>query len=425
MKAGKLYRSLGMLAIVLMLGTISVLAAPTGGSKFNHTTKSKEAKQYFDQAILALENYALPPQINELAKKAIDLDPDYALATYIYGVTMTPPQDPAPVVQKAFDLGKKASDGERRYLEAVQLLRQQKATEALPILKELATQFPDERMVQMMLGQVSVNTGNRADAKAAFEKARQLDGSTARVHGFLGNVALMDGQFSEARELFKAALSKKAPGAMPFNAHYGLVYADVYEGKHEKAIKHLEAFYAEYIKSEAPKFFPPVFIWNSIGRINLEFGNAEAAIKAYEKGYESVPSSNLNEDDKKTWFGRMHHGRARALAKLGKFDEAWKEAELIKKMIEESGDKGKQYWTSYHYVAGYIKLEKGEVAAAVEHLKQADQTDQFHRLLLARAYEKSGDKENAKLIYTELAKQPLPNLETALAYPEAKKKLKG
>ncbi|HNJ42004.1 MAG TPA: hypothetical protein PKZ53_16065, partial [Acidobacteriota bacterium] len=141
MKAGKLYRSLGMLAIVLMLGTISVLAAPTGGSKFNHTTQSKEAKQYFDQAIQALESYALPPQINGLAKKAIDLDPDYALATYIYGVTLTPPQDPAPVVQKAFELGKKASDGERRYLEAVQLIRQQKATEALPILKELSTQF--------------------------------------------------------------------------------------------------------------------------------------------------------------------------------------------------------------------------------------------------------------------------------------------
>ncbi|HNB72965.1 MAG TPA: tetratricopeptide repeat protein [Acidobacteriota bacterium] len=425
MKAGKLYRSLGMLAIVLMLGTISVLAAPTGGSKFNHTTQSKEAKQYFDQAIQALESYALPPQINGLAKKAIDLDPDYALATYIYGVTLTPPQDPTPVVQKAFELGKKASDGERRYLEAVQLIRQQKATEALPILKELSTQFPDERLVQMMLGQVSMNSGNRVDAKAAFEKARQLDGTTARVYGFLGNVALMDARFSEARELFKTALNKKVPGAAPFNAHYGLAYAEMYDGKPEKAIKHLEAFYAEYIKTEAPKFFPPVFIWNSIARINLETGKAQEAMKAYEKGYESVPSSNLNDDDKKTWLGRMHHGRARSLAKLGKFDEAWQEAELIKKMIEDGGEKGKQYWTSYHYVAGYIKLEKGELPAAIEHLKQADQTNEFHRLLLARAYEKSGDKDNAKLIYTELAKQPLPNLETALAYPEAKKKLKG
>jgi tetratricopeptide (TPR) repeat protein len=125
------------------------------------------------------------------------------------------------------------------------------------------------------------------------------------------------------------------------------------------------------------------------------------------------------------WQGRLHHGRGRALAKLGKHEEAWKEAELIKKMIDENPERGKQFMPSFHYIAGYLKLEGGDHAKAIEHLKQADQTDPFHKLLLARAYDRSGDAANAQKIYREIVESRQNNLERALAVPEAKKKLKG
>ncbi|HEX8087568.1 MAG TPA: tetratricopeptide repeat protein, partial [Blastocatellia bacterium] len=78
-----------------------------------------------------------------------------------------------------------------------------------------------------------------------------------------------------------------------------------------------------------------------------------------------------------------------------------------------------------HYIAGYLRLEGGDHAKALEHLKQADQTDLFHRLLLARAYDRSGDAANAQKIYREIVESRQNNLERALAVPEAKKKLKG
>ena len=133
-----------------------------------------------------------------------------------------------------------------------------------------------------------------------------------------------------------------------------------------------------------------------MARINLENGRLEEAMKDYEKGYESVPGSTLAEDQKQSWLGRQHHGKARTLAKMGKFQEAWAETETIKKMIEAGGEPAKQYWPAYHYVAGYVKLEAGEYDAALEHLKQADMKNPFDTLLLARAYEKLGQKEEAK-----------------------------
>ena len=116
-------------------------------------------------------------------------------------------------------------------------------------------------------------------------------------------------------------------------------------------------------------------------------------MKAYEEGFKSVPGSTIEENDKKVWLGRLHHGKGRTLARMGKHEEAWKEAETIKKMIDEGGEEGKQYVPAYHYMAGYLKLEAGDAAAAVEHLKQAEPDgDPFRKLLLARAYEKAGDK---------------------------------
>jgi tetratricopeptide (TPR) repeat protein len=102
----------------------------------------------------------------------------------------------------------------------------------------------------------------------------------------------------------------------------------------------LNAFQEEYSRTSGAAEFPPVFIWNSIARLLLENGQPEEALKAYEKGYQTVPGSKLPPEEKMIWQGRLHHGRGRALAKLGKHEEAWKEAELIKKMIDENGERG-------------------------------------------------------------------------------------
>jgi tetratricopeptide (TPR) repeat protein len=136
-----------------------------------------------------------------------------------------------------------------------------------------------------------------------------------------------------------------------------------------------------------------------------------------------VPNSKLPEDQKQTWLGRLHHGKARTLARMGKHEEAWKEVETVRKMIIEGGEAGRQYWKAYHYLAGYAKLEAGQNAEALEHLLQTDETDPFHTLLLARAYERLGRTADAKKAYQKVVDSQAAGIERPLAYPEAKKKL--
>ena len=146
-------------------------------------------------------------------------------------------------------------------------------------------------------------------------------------------------------------------------------------------------------------------------------------MQAYEKGYESVPGSSLPDDQKQVWLGRLMHGRCRTLAKMGKHQEAWTEAQKIKKMIDDGGEPAKQYVPAWHYLAGYLKLEAGDYKTAVEELKQANADDPFQQLLLARAYERTGAKDEARKTYTRVVESRQNGIERALAYPEAKRKL--
>jgi len=422
------YRMTIAITATLLVAASAFGSTKANGKKIEFTTTSKEAKETVAQIVYQVETFNVTPNTNALAKKAVEADPNFAFGYYLIGTTANTPEEARTNSDKAVELAKNASEGERRYIEAVMLTRAQKYDEALAIFNDLSKQYPSERMVQMLLGQVYTNLGKLSEAKAAFERAIQLDGSTPRVYTFLGNIALLKGDYGKAREMFKTSFSKKVPNTAPFGPNYGMAYVYVYEGNIKAAIKTLEDYQAEYVRTGQEKLFPSVFIWNSIARLHLEYGSPAEAIKYYEKGYATVTASSASAIDdmqKKTWLGRLHHGKGRALAKMGKTDEAWQEAETIKKMIEENGKAGEAFWPSYYYIAGYLKLEAGDLPQAIEHLKKTDLTDPFHKLLLARAYEKAGDTTNAQKLYKEITEFNQLTIERAIAYPEAKKKVKA
>jgi tetratricopeptide (TPR) repeat protein len=342
-----------------------------------------------------------------------------------YLSAVTPASENQKHLQKAAELAKAASEGERRFIEAMVVARGPRPAEATEALRKLAEDYPGERVVWMILGQNLSAQGRFDDARAAYEKAAALDATTPRAHVLLGHLHLLKGDYAGARERYTRARPLFAKGTPTTQVSYPIAFTYLYEGRPDDALKVLRASVDEYKASDRFGDLPEVFLWNSIARINLESGRLEEAMKAYEQGFASVPGSRLGEEDKKIWLGRLHHGRGRTLARMGRHAEAWQEAETIKKMIDEGGDRGKRFLPAWHYIAGYLKLEARDYAAAVEHLKQADLEDPFHKLLLARAQEKTGNTAEAKRLYGEIVSSTQNNLERALAYPEAKKRLES
>jgi tetratricopeptide (TPR) repeat protein len=407
-----------------VLAAAGARAADAPLRSFILTTKSEPAKQQLRQLQNRLESFQGGAPAAEVARGIVALDPDFALGTYFLSVT-TPGPEGRKHLQHAVELAKNASDGERRYIEAMALARGKTPADAVEPLKKLAADYPGERVVLMSLGQTLAGLGRTDEARAAYEQAIKVSGDTPRAYALLGNASLLAGNYTKARELYAEARAHTPKGTAAGAVAYGTAYTYLYESKPDDALKVLTAYVDEYKNATVRTGdLPEVFIWNSIARINLENGRLEAAMKAYEKGFESVPASKLSEEDKKIWLGRLHHGKGRTLARMGKREEAWTEAEAVRQMIAEGGERGKEFEPSYHYIAGYLKLEAGDAAAAIEHLKQSEvEDDPFRMLLLARAYEKAGKKDEARKLYTDIVNFPQSNMERALAYPEAKKRL--
>jgi tetratricopeptide (TPR) repeat protein len=409
-------------AVCVLLSTHLGLA---GERKFEWKTESAEAKSLLADLQARIENFEAGPHLADIARKIVAADANFAMGEY-YLSAVAPPNEGQAHLDKAVELAKSASEGERRFIEAMAVVRANQGAnfaDGIPLLEKIAADYPGERLTYMLLGQLYQGSNDSAKARATFERALAVGPPSARARSFVANDDLLHEKYGEARAAFESIERELPKESLPFLIRYGVAFSYLYEGHPEPAVDALETYLAEYRESGASQGFPEVFIWNSIARIHLENGNTAEAMKAYEKGYESVPGSTLPEDQKQVWYGRLIHGKCRTLAKMGKHEEAWTEAEKVRKMIEEGGEAGEQYLPAYHYLAGYLKLERGEIDQAVEQLEKANPQDPFHRLLLARAYERKGEKETARKTYAEVVASTANGIERALAYPEAKRKL--
>jgi tetratricopeptide (TPR) repeat protein len=413
-------------AAIVAASLVAVAGADTAGKRFEWTTKSAEAKTMLKELQLRIENFQQGPENRKLAEKIVAADPAFAMGQYYLSVFNPNPAEGFKEYEKARELAARASDGERRFIEGMYHARANQGVDfrkAIEPLEAVAKDYPGERLVWVLLGQLYAGDTQAAKAKDAFTKAQAIGPRTARIEVFLANDQLLQGHYAKARAAYQDVEKSLPKGSVPFAIRFGTTFSHLYEGQVDQALESLRTYLAEYKAGGLDQQFPEVFIWNAMARINLENGRLDEAMKAYEKGYESVPASKLPEDQKQTWYGRLRHGKARVLAKMGKHQEAWAEAEAVRQMIEQGGEPAKQYWPAYHYLAGYVKLEAGEYAAAVEHLKKSDQNNPFDTLLLARALEKNGQKDEAKKAYQKVVDSQWAGIERPLAYPEAKKKL--
>jgi tetratricopeptide (TPR) repeat protein len=416
---------------ILSLGCAVALAAGAAAEpaaaarRFEWTTRSAEARERLAEIQQRIESFQFGAETVELARRLVAADPEFAMGVYYLSAVTAPPENEQQL-EKAAQLSKKASDGERRFIEAMVVARANQGAsfkDAIPALEKLAGDYPGERLVQVILGQIYQGAGQADKARAAYRRADEIGPPSPRVRAFLANEDLVEGDYDRARRTFLEVERSLPKGSTPFAVRYGLAFSYLYEGRVDPALEALRTYLAEYRDSGAAQGFPEVFIWNSIARINLENGRLGEAMRAYEEGFASVPGSSLPEDQKRLWQGRLLHGRCRVLAKMGRREEAWAEAQKVRKMIDDAGEAGKQYVPAWHYLAGYLDLEAGDYAGAVAELTQIPEPDPFQELLLARAYERSGARADAQKAYRAVVDSRQNGLERALAYPEAKRKV--
>lgn len=132
-------------------------------------------------------------------------------------------------------------------------------------------------------------------------------------------------------------------------------------------------------------------------------------------------SPNLSEADRDLWDFRMRSAKARIAARQSQPKEADADVAAAKAILDKGKIPDQQRF--YPYLTGYVSFYEGNYKAAIDDLQKADQKDPFILVVLAQAYEKTGDKSEAMKYYKQVLTINSHNPTNAFARPLAKKKL--
>ena len=161
---------------------------------------------------------------------------------------------------------------------------------------------------------------------------------------------------------------------------------------------------------------------NELARIYLECGDTANAMKWYQTGYDTaLRTPNLSEADRDLWTFRLENAKARIAAREGKPKQADADVAAAKTALDQSKNADQQRF--FPYLTGYVAFYQGNYKSAIEELQKADQKDPFILVLLAQAYEKTGNQSEATKYYRQVLTINSHNPTNAFARPLAKKKL--
>lgn len=261
----------------------------------------------------------------------------YALAADEYERFLRGAPDPADAVEARYGLA-----NARLFLSQYKDARRQFEE----FLKD-APRHPNAPTAQFRVGETSYMLGDLAAARAALEAFtaaqpghRHLD----TAWPYLGDVCFGLGDLAGARRAYEQALAAHPDGRLADRARLGL-------GRTLAALKETDAALktlTELAEKDGPAFADKARY--QLGQVQLGAGRAAEAVAAFEALERATPQSPL--------IPEARLGRAEALARLGRRDEA---DALLRPLIAEAP---RSLAAGAAYALGLSQLQRGQAAEA-------------------------------------------------------------
>jgi len=263
--------------------------------------------------------------------------------------------------------------------------------------------------------------GKQDQALALYRQALDKSPDLYEAHLASGVALDLQGDYGEARQHFTKAIEVAAADNKA-QALRSMAFSYAFEGNASKASEfELQVFNARLAKSDS---VGAAETCNELARIYLETGDPDHAYKWYKMGYDSVGRKpDLSDADRNLWLFRWESAQARIAARRGKADEAQQHVAAAKAAFDKANNPDQTRF--YPYIKGYVAFYTDDYKTAIAELQKADQHDPLNVVLLAEAYEKSGDAAQAKIYYGKVLELNAHNPTNAFARPLAKKKLGG
>jgi tetratricopeptide (TPR) repeat protein len=236
------------LAGVILMALLLMPAALQAQEKVPITTSFEEAQKLYMEGREQLEEFHFPQSI-ELLEKAIEKDPDFAMAHMLLamakgGGTQYEPKH----LDKAVELSANVSDGEKNLIHLAQAFHDGDEKGLEKYSEALLNEYPEDERVLLWAGISYFTLEDYEHARKYFEKATQVNPNYHVAHNMLGYTMMAEGNMPMAEKAFKKYLE-----LLPDNANAHDSYADFLkrEGKFEESTAH----YKKALEID-PKYVP-------------------------------------------------------------------------------------------------------------------------------------------------------------------------
>ncbi len=263
--------------------------------------------------------------------------------------------------------------------------------------------------------------GKQDEALALYRQSLEKNPNQYEAYVGIGAVLDLKGQYDDARKQFAKAIDL-APADSKAIPMRNMAFSYAFQRQPAEAAKYEQPLFDEAVSKQ--NYAGAAETANELARIYLESGDLDNAYKWYETGFDNAfKEPKMKDADKDLWNFRWEHAQARIAARRSQCSEAQKHVAAAKTII----DKGTQpdQVPFFPYLTGYVAYYCGDTKTAIADLQKANQRDPFILVLLAQAYEKSGDKAQATDYYRKVLAINGHNPTNAFARPIAKEKLGG
>lgn len=240
--------------------------------------------------------------------------------------------------------------------------------------------------------------GKQDEALALYNQALQQDPKFYQAELAMGAALDLKGDYAAARQQFEKA-TQDAPADGKVQGWRSMAVSYAFEHNAAEATKfEQQAFDAQIA---AQKFTEAAGVANELGRILLETGDNDQAFDWYQKGYQTaLRDPKLSAADKSLWLFRWENAQARIAARKGQSAEAQQHVAAAKTALDQANNPDQLRF--FPYLTGYVAYYGGDYAKAIAYLQKADQTDPAVVVLIAQAYDKSGDHAQAVTYYRQV-----------------------
>lgn len=464
----------------LSVVVIAFMAMPAKGqNEIPVTTSSDEALAHFEEGRNHLENLRRH-EARQALDKAIEADGSFATAHLHRAWAASSNDEFYKHLRHAVKQSDRVTKGERLTIMAAKAGADNDPVKAIELWTQLAEMYPEDKRVHHRLAREYNGQEMDAKATAHYERAISIDSEWAPPYNTLGYLYREAGDYGKAEETFQKYVSLLPDEPNPYDSladlytkmgRYEEAIANytraveigafpmsqrkigdnyVFMGQFEKG----REAYGRAIELETTDGGK----LTDLSRISFSYlleGKTEAAIKASEKVLKAARKSGLPD-----WEAAIHAGvRSEAFLLVGDFQKAQQSIEECRRLVANSDldasvKEGFERWAvlregviaakkgdteraearvdqhyalidadddinqveAHHALVGIVKLEGGDYAAAVKHLKKADQQDPYVLYHLALAQNKAGNLGEA----TELMAKVSGWNENGLGYATVK-----